>query len=138
LETRPAPVTPFEEGVLPSTGSRRGLAATLGPPASYGSSLGQMTSINSKAAQDSGYTGAGVVLAMFDTGFNKAHPAVAPLKRIAEYDFVFHDGETANQNVGQPVRDDPNQRGHGTGTWSVAGGYAAGHLIGPAYNASFA
>jgi hypothetical protein len=132
IETRPTPVTPFEEGALPSTGSRRGLAATLGPPASYGSSLAQMTSINAKAAQDSGYTGAGVVLAMFDTGFNKAHPAVAPLKRIAEYDFVFHDGETANQ-----AGDLTSQWDHGTGTWSVAGGYADGALIGPAYNASF-
>jgi hypothetical protein len=132
IETRPAPVTPFEEGALPSTGTRRGLAATLGPPASYGSSINQMSSINSKAAQDSGYTGAGVVVAMFDTGFNKAHPAVAPLKRIAEYDFVFHDGETANQ-----AGDVANQWDHGTGTWSVAGGYADGNLIGPAYNASF-
>ena len=132
LETRPAPATPLEEGVLPSAGTRRGLAATLGPPASYGGSVNQMTSINSRAAQDSGYTGAGVVVAMLDTGFNKAHPAVAPLKRIAEYDFVFHDGETANQ-----AGDLTTQWDHGTGTWSVAGGYADGNLIGPAYNASF-
>ena len=131
IETRPTPVTPLEGGAIPSIGSRRGLAAALDPPGSYGSSINQLNGINAKAAQDSGYTGAGVILAMLDTGFNKANPAVAPLKRIAEYDFVFHDGETANE-----AADLANQWDHGTGTWSVAGGYAPGNLIGPAYNAS--
>jgi hypothetical protein len=69
---------------------------------------------------------------MFDTGFNKAHSAVVNLKRVAEYDFVFGDSETANQ-----ANDISIQWDHGTGTWSVLGGYANGFLIGPAYNASF-
>ncbi len=131
LETHPSQALPFEEGFLPSVGPHR-VAGSLGPPASYGPSITQMNGINSKAAQDSGYTGAGVVVAMLDTGYNKAHPAVASLKRIAEWDFVFGDSETANQ-----PGDLANQWDHGTGTWSVLGGYADGQLIGPAYNASF-
>ena len=135
LETRPAPETKhLETGALPGTGSgpRTGLAGALDPPGNYGPSITQLNGINAKAAQDSGYTAAGVIVAMLDTGFNKAHPANAPLKRIAEYDFVNHDTETANQ-----AGDIAAQWEHGTGTWSVAGGYAPNNLIGPAYNASF-
>ena len=70
---------------------------------------------------------------MLDTGYNKTHPATVQLKRIAEYDFVFHDSETSNQ-----AADIAAQWEHGTGTWSVLGGYAPNNLIGPAYNATFA
>ena len=128
------PSMPIETGALPGfgSGSRRGLAGALDPPAGYGSSITQLNGIGAKAAQDSGYTGAGVIVAMLDTGYNKTHTANAPLKRIAEYDFVNHDTETANQ-----AGDIASQWDHGTGTWSVLGGYAPNNLIGPAYNASF-
>ncbi len=140
LPTQEAPPTPFERGPLQggsplggSSGARGNLApSSLPPPGGYGASLNQMNGINARAAQDSGYTAAGVVVAMFDTGFNKTHPANAPLKRIAEYDFVFGDSETANQ-----ANDVSYAWDHGTGTWSVLGGYAPNNLIGPAYNASF-
>ena len=111
-------------------------AATLSKPANpggYGSSLGQLTEINAIAAHDSGWSGANVLLAMFDTGYNKNHNATIQLKRIAERDFIFNDGETANQ-VPPDISD---QWDHGTGTWAVAGGYAIGNLIGPAYNSTF-
>jgi len=134
LPTNAAPAIPFEGGLLEGapSGPRRNLAATLDPPAGYGSSLDQLNGINAKAAQDSGYTGAGVVVAMLDTGYNKAHTATVQLKRIAEYDFVFGDTQTANEPA-----DVAAQWDHGTGTWSVLGGYAPNNLIGPAYNASF-
>jgi subtilisin family serine protease len=129
-----APSAPFDRGLLESAPSREGarVAVSLGPPAGYGSSLIQLNGINAKAAQDSGYTAAGVVVAMLDTGFNKGHDATVQLKRIAEFDFVFGDSETANQ-----AADATDQWDHGTGTWSVLGGYAPNQLIGPAYNASF-
>src|SRR5439155_1218762 len=114
------------------TGPKPGQAPALDPPAGYGSSITQLSGINAKAAQDSGYTAAGVLVAMLDTGFNKAHNATVQLKRVAEYDFVFHDGETANQGNDVAAAWD-----HGTGTWSVLGGYYPNNLIGPAYNASF-
>lgn len=135
------PVTPgFAPTPSPERGEGPGLpsgpkfaqAPALDPPAGYGSSITQLNGINAKAAQDSGYTGAGVLVAMLDTGFNKAHSATVQLKRIAEYDFVFHDGETANQGNDVAAAQD-----HGTGTWSVLGGYYPNNLIGPAYNASF-
>ncbi|HXF59658.1 MAG TPA: S8 family serine peptidase, partial [Candidatus Saccharimonadales bacterium] len=130
-----APPTPFERGPVEGAapGARGNLARlSLDPPGSYGPSTNQMTTINARAAQDSGYTGAGVVVAMFDTGYDKNHDATILLKRIAEYDFVFHDTETANQ-----AGDVTSQWSHGTGTWSVLGGYKPGQQIGPAYNASF-
>lgn len=108
------------------------LAAELSPPTGYGTSQTQLLGINAIAAQDSGFTGAGVVVAMLDTGFNKSHSATIQLKRLAEWDFVFGDGETANQ-AGDAV----SAWDHGTGTWSVLGGYWNNNLIGPAYNASF-
>jgi hypothetical protein len=123
------------EGTRGPEGSLRGpadLAPALDLPGDYGSAFNQMNSINSIAAQDSGFTGAGVVLAMFDTGYRKTHSALSPLKRIAEWDFIFHDGNTANEGT-----DWASQWDHGTGTWSVAGGYAPSTLVGPAFNASF-
>jgi hypothetical protein len=102
-------------------------------PTGYGPSITQLNDIRVPAVHDSGYSGAGVILAMFDTGFNKGHSATIQLKRIAEWDFVWEDNETANQ-----ANDAVSQWDHGTGTWAVAGGYWINNLIGPAFNASFA
>ncbi len=131
---RETPPTPFDRGLLESAPSREqgNLGVSLGPPAGYGGSLTQLNGIGARAAQDSGYTAAGVVVAMLDTGFSKTHDATVQLKRIAEYDFVFGDSETSNQ-----AGDITIQWDHGTGTWSVLGGYAPNSLIGPAYNAAF-
>jgi len=133
MKLEPAPSIPErgQSSGIP-TGPKPGQAPALDPPAGYGSSITQLSGINAKAAQDSGYTAAGVLVAMLDTGFNKAHNATVQLKRVAEYDFVFHDGETANQGNDVAAAWD-----HGTGTWSVLGGYYPNNLIGPAYNASF-
>ena len=113
-------------------GSARSLPKPPSTVASYGGAYRQLGGINVMAVHDSGYSGATVVVAMFDTGYDKAHPALSRLNRIAERDFVFGDGETANQ-----AEDLPSQWEHGTGVWSALGGYAIGELIGPAYNARF-
>ncbi len=107
--------------------------SALAKPTDYGSSLTQNTGINAIAAHDSGYSGAGVIIGVLDTGFRKSHIVVSPLKRIAEWDFVHSDSETANE-AGE---DDENQWIHGTGVWSIVGGYLPSGLIGPSYNASF-
>src|SRR5262249_53889676 len=101
-------------------------------PASYGASFTQLNEIHSTAANDSGWTGASVYVAMFDTGYDKSHPALSPLNKIAEYDFVFGDAETANQ-----ANDVVGQWDHGTGTWSVVGGYWPSNLVGAAFNSRF-
>lgn len=134
---------PSEQGLLREAGPRPGdlLAGTvagqgqfmsLPKPLGYGGSTTQLASINVPAAHDSGWSGASVIVAMLDTGYDKNHEALKPLAKIAERDFIFHDGETANQ-----VGDADSQWEHGTGTWSVLGGYKPFVQIGPAYNARF-
>ncbi len=101
-------------------------------PLAYGASLGQLTEIGVPAVHALGYTGNRVRFMMIDTGFRKDHDALASLQRIGERDFVFGDGQTQNE-----PEDDPGQHDHGTATWSAAGGFAPGILIGPAFGASF-
>ncbi|HEY6221476.1 MAG TPA: S8 family serine peptidase [Candidatus Eisenbacteria bacterium] len=113
---------------LPKPTNYGASATALGPPAATGFPGG----INAIAAHDSGWSGATVIVGMFDSGFDKSHNATSPLLRIAEYDFVFHDGETANQ-----PGDVTGAWDHGTGTWSVLGGYFPVNMIGPAFNARF-
>ncbi|HET9940922.1 MAG TPA: S8 family serine peptidase, partial [Candidatus Eisenbacteria bacterium] len=136
-----APQAPSEQGFLRDAGPRPGdlLAGTvagqftaLPKPFSYGGSITALNGINVPAAHDSGWSGASVIVAMFDTGYDKAHPSLTLLQKIAERDFIFHDGETANQ-----AGDVTGQWDHGTGTWSVLGGYASSNLVGPAFNARF-
>ncbi len=103
---------------------------------SYGASYSQLDQINVIAAHDSGFTGGGVIVAMFDTGFRKDHLAFANImaegRLIAEYDFINDDYETANEEG-----DVSNQWDHGTKTWSALGGGWDGEIYGPAYGASF-
>ncbi len=109
-----------------------GSAPTLPKPVAYGASTTPLTGINAIAAHDSGWSAASIIVAMFDSGFDKTHNATSPLLRIAEHDFIFNDGETANQ-----PGDVAGQWDHGTGTWSVLGGYYQSNMIGPAFNARF-
>jgi serine protease AprX len=103
---------------------------------SYGASFPQLVQINAVAAHDSGYSGQGVCVAMFDTGFRKSHNAFANImaggRLIAEYDFVYDDDETANE-----PEDWSSAWNHGTYTWSTLGGSWDDYIYGPAYGASF-
>lgn len=103
-----------------------------GDTAIYGEAFGQLAEIGVPAVHDSGYTGAGVLVGMFDTGFYKSHQSLRNQPIVAERDFVFGDDETQNE-----PQDDSEQHVHGTLTWSALGGYAPYALIGPAYGASF-
>ena len=123
-----------DAGLAPRAAGPGSPAPALNKPTNYGPSVTQLGDIRVLAVHDSGYSGAGVVVAMFDTGYNKSHSATIQLKRIAERDFIWEDGETANQIP----PDGAAQWDHGTGTWAVAGGYWPSNLIGPAYNAAFA
>jgi len=102
----------------------------------YGPALGQMTQINVAAAHQKGYSGAGVTLAIMDTGFRKTHEAFSAhyqnSRVLAEYDFVQDDPETANQ-----PGDASDQWSHGTAIWSISGGWAPGQIVGPAFGANF-
>jgi serine protease AprX len=127
--------------VPPIRAEIQGSAPTLPKPTAYGASTtplgppaagGMPGGINVIAAHDSGWSAATITVAMFDSGYDKNHNATSPLLRLAEHDFIFHDGETANQ-----AGDATGQWDHGTGTWSVLGGYYPSNMIGPAYNARF-
>ena len=113
---------------LPKPTNYGASAVPLGPPAATGFPGG----INAIAAHDSGWSAATIIVGMFDSGFDKSHNATSQLLRIAEHDFVFNDGETANQ-----PGDVSGAWDHGTGTWSVLGGYFPVNMIGPAFNARF-
>lgn len=95
----------------------------------YGPSYWQNQMINAVICHDSGYSGAGVLIAMLDNGFRKNHQAFSQIvssgRLVDQWDFV--------QN-----RDTVDWAGHGTATWSVAGGYVPGQLIGPAFGAMWA
>lgn len=97
----------------------------------YGPSLGQLEQIGVPTLHRAGYDGTGVVVAVFDAGFdNLGHEALAATKILAQYDFVNGDLDVANGT-------DRGEGSHGTNTLSVIGGYREGMLVGPAYGATF-
>jgi len=97
----------------------------------YGLSAGQLTQIGVPAAHDMGLHGEGVMVAVFDTGFDTlSHEAFAAMSIVDRHDFVNGDDDVANGR-------DRGEGSHGTETLSVLGGWAPGHLIGPAFNATF-
>jgi subtilisin family serine protease len=115
----------------------RAQAETLRSPQSrrdafdYGPSAGQLTQIGVPAAHEMGLHGEGVMVAVFDTGFDTlSHEAFAAMSIVDRHDFVNGDDDVANGR-------DRGEGSHGTETLSVLGGYAPGHLIGPAFNATF-
>ena len=101
------------------------------PVLDYGTSLGQLTQIGVPAVHEMGFHGEGVVVAVFDAGFNSLnHEVFSALHIVAAHDFVNGDddvGDGADQGEGS----------HGTATLSVLGGLQQGQLIGPAFAADF-
>jgi len=97
----------------------------------YGQSFTQLDQINVLPLHASGYSGQDVVVCILDTGFRKSHEIFQHAQVIAEWDFVNSDDD-----VQQDLEDPEDYTdSHGTGTWSVLGGYNPGELIGPAFNA---
>ena len=101
-------------------------------PEFYGLSYSQNLSLQVPELHARGYTGAGVIVGVLDTGFKPSHAALNTLDVVDQYDFVNDDGDVANE-PGDPVR----SHNHGTSVWSSMAGYWPGNLVGPAYGASF-
>ncbi len=103
---------------------------------SYGRSLAQIDQMNLIALHDQGFTGAGVVIGVLDTGFERSHDAfnepTHPLNVIAEWDFVDGDPDTSIE-PGDPS----GQHNHGTWILGTLGAYLPGELVGAAFDASF-
>jgi len=97
----------------------------------YGTSIGQLRQIGVPAVHETGLHGEGVIIAVFDTGFdNLTHEVFAPMTILARRDFVNGDEDVADGG-------DQGEGSHGTATLSVLGGFKEGQLIGPAFGAGF-
>ncbi len=99
----------------------------------YGPSFVQINQVNVWRLHQLGYSGRDVLVCMMDTGFRKGHEIFRHAPVVAEWDFINNDGDTS-QDLTDPA---DSSDAHGTGTWSVLGGFKPGELIGPAYGASF-
>lgn len=81
---------------------------------------------------DRGYTGAGVRIAILDTGFETGLAAFQTAAIIGERDFVFNDDVVRNEPV-----DTPAASQHGTAVWSLLAAKVPGVLIGTAPDAEY-
>jgi serine protease AprX len=99
----------------------------------YGYSFTQLDQINVPLMHKLGYSGKGVLIALFDTGFRLNLPVFDTLNThlVAAYDFI-NDDETVGDSTPSIA-----QLRHGTMTLSVCGGFEPDSLIGPAYGADF-
>jgi hypothetical protein len=120
------------ESTLPTVAYVQNTNPSLAESLFYGPSYNQNDEIGVASVHREGYTGAGVLVCMLDTGYRKNHVAFLGQTLVAEKDFVFNDGNTQNQPA-----DNPSQHNHGTGTWATLGGYAPGALVGHAFGSEF-
>jgi len=97
----------------------------------YGASLTQNDQIQVPVVHDLGYTGDGVVIAIFDSGFNRlSHESFSQMNIADTQDFVNGDSDVGDGT-------DMGLGDHGTNTLSTIGGFSSGNLIGPAYGATY-
>lgn len=131
------PLTPVPDDVTPEPDVQTTPTDGASPRTlDYGNAQAQLQQMNLIALHDAGYTGAGVIVGILDSGFRRTHlafnNAAHPLQVIAEYDFVKNDPNTA------PEPGDPStQHEHGTMILGTLGAYQPGGLIGGAYDAHF-
>ena len=128
---------------------------------SYGKQETNIKLMNIDKLHNLGYSGKGVRIGIFDTGFEYgegAHEALDMIHVIAKADFVFpdtivQDGDTiivpdtiVSYEQGEDYREDTYpvcyapfccQTDHGTMVLSILAGYAAGSFIGVAFGADY-
>jgi subtilisin family serine protease len=139
-------IEPVRRGVLiggQPDGEALGTNAAGEPPATtpmslldYGLSEGQLEQLNLIALHDLGYTAAGIVIGVLDTGFHRGHEAFNQpgheIDVLLEYDFINDDPFT-----GIEPGDPSAQHNHGTMVLGTIASYLPGLLIGGAFDASF-
>jgi subtilisin family serine protease len=120
-----------EERVEPVARTEGAGSTTRAQALDYGSSLSQVQQIKVPAVHDKGLHGEGVVIALFDAGFNNlSHRAFAGMRITARHDFVNGDDDVGDGT-------DMGEGSHGTATLSAIGGFDEGELIGPAFAATY-
>ena len=119
---RPEPAHPARKAT-PGARPRRGSVLAV----DYGSSLGQLAQLGVPAVHEMGLHGEGVVVAVFDSGFNGLnHEVFSSLRILAAHVFVNGDEDVGDGS-------DLGEGSHGTETLSVLAGFQDGQLIGPAF-----
>jgi hypothetical protein len=98
----------------------------------YGPSAMPYRRLNLRPFSNAGHNGAGVRIALLDTGFDTANPAFAGVTVTAQRDFVFNDG-----NVRDEPADFAGAHFHGTAVWSLFAGNVPGRLRGIARSATY-
>ncbi len=102
----------------------------------YGLSQGQLEQMNLIPLHDLGFTGAGILIGVLDTGFHRGHEAFNQpgheIDVVLEYDFVNDDDFT-----GIEPGDPSAQHNHGTMVLGTIASYLPGVLIAGAFDASF-
>jgi serine protease AprX len=127
-EERPEP-----EPVVRSQSSPSARRRTSASAIDYGTSLGQLAQIGVPAVHEMGFDGTGVVVAVFDGGFDSLNHEVFSSMHFVRggiHDFVNGDDDVGNGS-------DQGEGSHGTMTLSVLGGRQEGQLVGPAFAADF-
>lgn len=126
---------PVRAGVKPPVTDIRELPPRVGD-GFYGNAQEQLEQIHLVGLHQQGFTGAGVIVGILDTGFIRTHQAFNdpqhPLVVVAERDFI-NDDPVASPEPGDP----PGQHDHGTMILGTLGAYKPGQLVGGAYDASF-
>lgn len=96
------------------------------PQGLYGLSYRQAEQAGVIEAHARGFTGAGVLLGILDTGFQLDHRAFAGMELVAQYDFINNDADPS-YDYRTDGRGQPN---HGSGCLSVIAGFEPGRLVG--------
>lgn len=122
----PRPVPPQHPGPAETDARFQAVRAT---GLDYGPSFVQLNQLHVPELHDLGLTGNGVLVALFDTGFSLDHVAFDSLRTRVEARRNFLRDETGFTEL--------EDSGHGTVVLGTVGGYAPGHLVGPAYGARY-
>jgi subtilisin-like proprotein convertase family protein len=128
---------PFFESRATESDEAREVPVTPLGALDYGRSTTQLSQIDLIALHEAGYTGAGVLIGVLDTGFNRDHEAFNQpghvIDVVAEYDFVDDDPDTSEE-----PGDSSFQHFHGTAILGALAAYYPGELVGGAFDASYA
>ena len=129
------PVARFVGRPEPGIGAAPAFAAPPPAPAAddYGPSIMPYRRLNLLPLANRGFHGAGVKIAILDTGFETGLPVFAGTTVLAQRDFINNDSVVRDQAGDCQVFDHI----HGTWTWSLLGGNQQGGILGIARDAQF-